>query len=523
MIPLSGKETLGLRTERLTKRFPGILACDDISFEVKPGQALAVIGENGAGKTTLMNMLIGLYTPTEGRLYLNGKETAFACPEDALLSGIGMVHQQYMLVPDMTVCENIALGMQKVIKNASKDFKSRFSHFMRMDMNYVRERIADISAEYGLNVDPDAYIWQLSVGEQQRVELVKTLCIGARLLILDEPTSALTPQETGELIDLLKRMSGSLTLIFISHKLAEVKALCDSMIVLRSGKLVFSGKTADYSAADIAEMMTGHAVNTTLNCPAQHIGKDALVIDHLTALGDRKNIALDQLCLTIRSGEIVGLAGVSGNGQRELAEVLAGLRRAKSGAVTLYGESLLGKSPRQIIDMGMGYIPEERNIEGIVPSFSVKENLILKDAGTERFLKHGMMDQKAICDNADELCRAFDVRTSSIDVNAGTLSGGNIQKVILAREISRKPKFLVAVYPIRGLDLGATEFIHRQLLALRDSGAGILLISEEMDEIMSMADRIAVIFKGSIHQVLDKSEATPRKIGLLMAGVKEYE
>lgn len=510
-----------LRAEHITKRFPGVIACSDISLAVGQGEILALIGENGAGKTTLMNILMGLYTQDEGKIYVNDHEVNFRSPADALACGIGMVHQQYMLVPDLTVLENVALGMQKVMQNGNgrKSIGSR----LKTDLKAVRKKIEDISSEYGLAVDPDAYIWQLSVGEQQRVELVKTLCMGARFLILDEPTSALTPQETDDLIALLKRMSDSLSIIFISHKLAEVKALCDTMVILRGGKLVYSGKTADHSAADIAALMTGHAVNLSLNRPTMHVGPEMLIVDDLCVRGDRGNLALNHLNLRVHVGEIVGLAGVSGNGQRELAEALTGLRAVEEGSILLDGIPLQGKSPAQIIGCGMGYIPEERNIEGIVPSMSIRENLVLKDIGTPSFSHRGLLRRKAIDKNAEELCGTFDVRCPNTETVAGSLSGGNIQKVILAREIARNPKFLIAVYPIRGLDMGAAEFIHRQLLDLRDRGVGILLISEEMEEVLDMSDRVAVIFKGKIHRILNKYEATQRMLGILMAGVEEDE
>ena len=501
---------LKLELSHITKTFPGVLACDDVSLTVRPGEAMAIIGENGAGKTTLMNMIIGLYTPDRGKILLDGVETHFSCPEDALSQDIGMVHQRYMLVPDITVWENVALAMRG---DASKD--------IRLDKAAVCARIDEISSRYGLAVNPDAFIWQLSVGEQQRVELVKTLCLGARLLILDEPTSALTPQETEDLIQLLRQMRGDVTLLFISHKLAEVKALCDEMLVMRSGRAVFSGKTADYTAAEIAEKMTGRVVNLTMDQPARHVAGEALVVEGLRVKGDRGNFVLDGLNLTVREGEIVGLAGVSGNGQRELAESLCGLRKIRGGRASLYGQSLVGKTPAQIIAMGMGYIPEERNVEGVVPTLSIRENLILKDV--KKFASHGFLRLKDVEKNAHRLTEAFDVRASSVEESAGNLSGGNIQKVILAREISRNPRFLIAVYPIRGLDMGAAEFIHNELIKLRDSGVGILLISEEMDELMNVADRIAVIFKGNIQKIMDKKEATAQKIGLLMAGVKDDE
>ncbi len=500
-----------LRVEHITKRFPGVLASDDISLKVGEHQILALVGENGAGKTTLMNIIMGLYQQDEGKIFINGEEVHFKTPNDAFDAGIGMVHQQYMLVPNMTVLENIALGM----KNSWKGIK--------VDLPMVREKINEVSTKYGLKVDPDAYIWQLAVGEQQRVELVKTLCLGAKFLILDEPTSALTPQETDELIALLKKMSKELSIIFISHKLNEVKALSDRVSILRLGKVVFEGSTADYTPKQIAALMTGHEVETHSNTEEPSQGEPALVIKDLCVKSDRGFLALDHFNLEIKSGEIVGLAGVSGNGQRELAEVINGIRQCESGTVEFFGKQIQNLTPGQIIREGMGYIPEERNTEGIVPSMTVKENIILKDSETERFSKHHILKNKAIDEIANSNKEEFDIRCPGINTVAGSLSGGNIQKVILAREISRQPKFLVCVYPIRGLDMGAAEFIHKELLKLRKSGVGILLISEELEEILNLSDRIAVIFKGQNQKVLAREEATTARLGILMAGVKEDE
>ena len=513
-----------LRVEHITKSFPGVLACDDISLEVNKGDILAIVGENGAGKSTLMNILMGIYTPDEGRILINGKKMNFRSPKDALACGIGMVHQRFMLVPELTVTENIALGMKNAAPDGTeKGFGKRIHDRLHLDLVSVRKRIGEVSAQYGLTVDPDAYIWQLSVGEQQKVELVKTLCLGAKLLILDEPTSALTPQETDELIALLRRMAEKISIIFISHKLAEVKALCNSMIVLRSGRLIYSGSVQDHSAEEIAKLMTGHEVHLTVDRPAQNVGEEILKIENLCAKGDRGNLVLDQLSLTVRAGEIVGLAGVSGNGQRELAEAISGLRKVKSGSILFDGVPLTDKTPVQIVRMGlMSYIPEERNVEGIVPGMDVRENLILKDIRSPKFNRRGILMKRKIERNARELCQKFDVR-GDVSAQAGSLSGGNIQKVILAREISRDPKFLVAVYPIRGLDMGAAEFIHNQMLDLRDRGVGILLISEEMEEVLNLSDRIAVIFKGGIREVLNRGEATQSRLGILMAGVDEHE
>ncbi|MHC1691441.1 MAG: ABC transporter ATP-binding protein [Sphaerochaetaceae bacterium] len=505
------KAITSLRMEHITKRFPGVLACDDISLDIGKGEVLALVGENGAGKTTLMNILMGLYHPDEGRIFINGQEVHFRTPNDAFAYGIGMVHQQYMLVPNMTVVENIALGYKQAWKVA------------KLDLAMVRHQIGEIAAKYSLSVDPDAFIWQLSVGEQQRVELVKTLCLGARFLILDEPTSALTPQETDDLIVLLKKMAGELSIIFISHKLQEVKDLSNKVAILRHGAVVFQGNTAEHTSSDIAALMTGHEVVLPHNdAPACVLGP-MLQLKNLKVRSDRGFLALDDLSLYICKGEIVGLAGVSGNGQRELAEVINGLRKVESGSIIFDGQDITHYNPQQVIAAGMGYIPEERNTEGIVPSFSLKENFILKDNDAPQFCRHGFLNKKEINRNAEELREKFDIRSANADIAAGSLSGGNIQKVILAREISRNPKFLVAVYPTRGLDMGAAEFIHKQLLQKRNEGVGILLISEELEEITNLSDQVAVIFKGKIQKVIPSSEASRRRLGILMAGVKDDE
>jgi simple sugar transport system ATP-binding protein len=496
-----------LRLEGITKRFPGVLACDRISLEVRRGEVLALVGENGAGKSTLMNILAGLYQPDEGRILVDGEPVHIASPADAFDLGIGMVHQNFMLVPSMTVAENVALGMKSLQRG------------IRLDLREARRRVAEVSSHHELPVNPDAPVWQLSVGEQQRVELVKTLCLGARLLILDEPTSALTPQETDDLLDRLKRMMAELSIIFISHKLNEVKALSDRVTILRQGAVAFSGSTASQSAAELAALMTGREVVLPRNELSGAPGKEVLSVKTLRVRGDRGHLALDGLDLAVRAGEILGLAGVSGNGQRELADALAGLRPVESGTIHLDGEEITGCTPRDIIDRGMGYVPEDRHHEGIVGPFSVRENLVLKDFATGRFSRLGLLRPGEIQRNAAELRERFDIRCSSTAVAAGTLSGGNIQKVILARELVRGPKALVAVYPTRGVDMGAGEFIHTQLLALRRNAVGILLVSEELEEIMNLSDRIAVIYKGRILAVVPSPEATRERLGLLMAGV----
>lgn len=506
---IPGEEIKSLRIEGLTKRFPGVLACDNISLSIGKNEILALVGENGAGKTTLMNLLMGLYHPDEGRILINDTEVNFKSPNDAFKAGIGMVHQHYMLVPNLTVVENIALGMKEAHRKGL------------VDPSIVREKIADVSKRYGLVVDPDAYVWQLSVGEQQRVELVKTLCYGARFLILDEPTSALTPQETDELIILLQSMASELSIIFISHKLQEVKSLSHKVSILRHGKVVFTGNTKDYSPSQLASFMTGNSVELPTNKHSGKPGETILDIQSLRVKSDRGFYALDDLNLSVRAGEIVGLAGVSGNGQKELAEVINGLRKADAGAVLFGGKDIINKTPGEIINAGMGYIPEDRNTEGIIPSFSIRENLILKDNSSDKYSKKSFLKLKKIANSAEELKKQFDIRCPHTNIAAGALSGGNIQKVILAREIDRSPRFLIAVYPTRGLDMGAIEFIHTELLSLKEQGIGILLVSEELEEIINLSDRVAVIYKGKIMNILEGTSATKQKLGLLMAGVSD--
>jgi simple sugar transport system ATP-binding protein len=498
-----------LRIKGLTKRFPGVLACDDIDLEIGENEILALVGENGAGKTTLMNMLMGLYQPDEGEIRVNDARVQFRTPAEAFAAGIGMVHQHFMLVPNMTVAENVALG------------SSEFHGFLRLDLSGAKKRIRDVSARYNLPVQPDAYIWQLSVGEQQRVELIKTLCFGAGFLILDEPTSALTPQETDELLVLLKRMSLDMSIVFISHKLQEVTTLSDKVAILRQGRVVFKGKTSEQSPSRLAALMTGHEVNLPTNECIEEGGDEILSIRNLKVRSDRGFFAVDGLDLSVKAGEILGLAGVSGNGQKELADALAGLRKVESGSIVLKGVDITNKNPRDIIDGGFGYIPEDRNHEGIVPSFSIQENLILKDFASSRFSRGPFLLLKDADRNAQELRKKYDIRCPSIKTAAGSLSGGNIQKVILARELARAPKILVAVYPTRGLDMGAEEFIHTRLLELRKQGVAILLVSEELEELMNLSDRIAVIFKGKILDTMAACEASLSRLGLSMAGVVE--
>jgi ABC-type uncharacterized transport system ATPase subunit len=496
-----------LAMQNIVKRFPGVLACDNISIELKAGEILAILGENGAGKTTLMNVLYGLYHPDEGQILINHQEIAIDTPRKACQLGIGMVHQHFMLVPNLTVVENVALGLYN-------------TSFFKLDLEEVRKKILEVSRKYGLAVAPEAFIWQLSVGEQQRVELIKVLCLGANLLVLDEPTAALTPQETDELIALLKKMAKQgCSIIFISHKLNEVKAVSDNVCVLRNGRVVYTGKTPELSVEALAEKMAGREINLPVSREKIEYGNVILDIRDVWAKSDRGFYALNGLSLSVRAGEIVGIAGVSGNGQRELAEVINGLRNVEKGSILIDNVDITNHTPQQIIDQDMGYIPEERLHEGTIPSFSVRENFIMKDYARPPLTRGIFLQKNTINTHAEDLIKKFKVKTPNIHTSCASLSGGNIQKVILARELSRNPKVLIASYPTRGLDIGAAEYVHHQLLAARENGKAVLVISEELDELLNICDRIAVIYEGKILKIFSRKEATKSSLGLFMAGV----
>ena len=501
-MPNQTPETPRLAIKGIRKVYPSVVANDGIDLTVMPGEIHAVLGENGAGKSTLMKVIYGVIRPDAGEILWEGQAVTVPNPAQARALGIGMVFQHFSLFETLTVVQNVALALPG-----------------EFDLPALAKRIEEVSERYGLPVDPRRLVHALSVGDRQRVEIIRCLLQNPRLLILDEPTSALTPQETDDLLDRLRRMMAELSIIFISHKLNEVKALSDRVTILRHGEVVFHGSTADHSTAELAALMTGRDVVQPRNEQSGAPGREVLTVRALRVRGDRGNLALDGLDLDVRAGEILGLAGVSGNGQRELADALAGLRPVESGSIRLDGAEIAHASPRRIIDGGMGYVPEDRHHEGIVGPFSVEENLVLKDVGKAGFSRHGFLRPGEIHRNAEELRERFDIRCSSTAAAAGTLSGGNIQKVILARELARGPKALVAVYPTRGVDMGAAEFIHGQLLALRRSSAGILLVSEELEEVMALSDRIAVIYKGRILEVLASRDATRRTLGLLMAGV----
>ncbi|MGB8648623.1 MAG: ABC transporter ATP-binding protein [Anaerolineae bacterium] len=489
----------------IVKRFPGVLANDYVSFDVRAGEIHALLGENGAGKSTLMRILYGLYQPDEGQILVDGQLVSFRSPADALAQGIGMIHQHFQLVPAFTVAENIALGL-------------RSSRGPVLDLDRVAARIQTLSQQYGVQVDPNARVWQLAVGQQQRVEILKALYRDASLLILDEPTAVLTPQEVDELCETLRQLTKvGHALIFITHKLHEVMAISDRVTVLRDGRVVGRVSTPETNEKELARLMVGREVITAWAKPAMPQGETVLSVKGLTVIGDKGVPALKDVTLAVHAGEIVGLAGVSGNGQRELAETIAGMRRASQGTITVLGKDVTNRPPREMIRAGVAFIPEERMTMGVVRDFSVQENVILETHG-DNPLAHGpFMDFGQIVDHTRQLVREYDVKTPSLDTPVKNLSGGNIQKLILARELSRRPRLLVAAQPTRGVDIGATEYIHTRLVEQRNQGTAILLISEDLDEILQMADRIVVMYEGQV--VGDVPPTTPvEELGLMMAG-----
>jgi simple sugar transport system ATP-binding protein len=494
----------------IVKCFPGVTANSNVCFDVEPGEVHALLGENGAGKSTLMRQLYGMYQPDEGQILIDGLPHSFRSPADAIRAGIGMIHQHFMLVPTMTVTQNVALGQAST--------RGPF-----LDLAAVEAKIASLAVEYGLKVDPKAYVWQLSVGEQQRVEILKALYRGAGLIILDEPTAVLTPQEVKDLFETLRRLVGEgHSLIFISHKLNEVMEISDRVTVLRDGRAVGTGATRELSRSDLVRMMVGREVPELALRP-QSPGPLRLSIEGLRAMGDRGSEALRGLDLKVHSGEIVGIAGVSGNGQRELAECLAGMRRPSTGRVRLGERDMTESDLNERVDAGMAFIPEERMRDGAIREFSVEENVFLHDHLSPRF-RHGLfLAFSKMRAHAAGLVRDYSVKTPSLETPVKNLSGGNIQKLIMARELSRTPSLLVAAQPTRGVDIGATEFIHKRLLEQREGGTAILLISEDLDELLALSDRIAVMYEGRIIGLVDREAARVDEIGFMMAGVSMEE
>src|ERR1017187_7429021 len=489
----------------ITKRFGSFTANNRIDLIVEPGEIHCLLGENGAGKSTLMNVIFGHLQPEEGEMVIDGDTIAFANSGEAVRRGIGMVHQHFMLVPVFSVAENVVLGFEPT------------KSFDRLDHKKAADEIRRVSKEYGLEVDPDAVIEELPIGLQQRVEILKALSQDAELLILDEPTAVLTPQEIDALMAIMRSLAqAGKSILFITHKLKEVRAVGDVITVIRQGRVVGSVAPTT-SESELASMMVGRDVNLTVHKEASTAGDDVLEIRNLIVRDDRGLAVVNDVSLDIRAGEIMALAGVQGNGQTELVEALAGMRRVESGTITLRGRDVTNEKPRQMLDEGLGHIPEDRQRDGLVLSMSVADNLVLNTPRRAPFARHGTRNLAAVNDNAVRLVHDFDIRTTSIQGPASSLSGGNQQKVIVAGELSRPLEFLIASQPTRGLDVGSIEYVHRQIIEHRNQGNGSLIVSSELDEVLALGDRIAVMYEGKISGVVDPSTSR-ESIGLLMAG-----
>lgn len=497
-----------LEARGITKHFPGVLANDHVNFDLRRGEIHALLGENGAGKTTLMNILYGLYRGDSGEILVDGKAAEIHSSKDSINLGIGMVHQHFMLIPVFSVAENVMLGDETVRRGV-------------LDRKSVESRVTELSHKYGLDVDPQALVGQLAVGVQQRVEIIKTLYRDAHILILDEPTAVLTPQEADDLFRIMRELTKrGVSIIFITHKLKEVLAVADRITVMRAGSVVGSTTPIETNEAKLASMMVGREVILTVRKEEAKPKEVVLEVEDLSVEDDRGLHAVRGVSFDVRAGEILGIAGVQGNGQTQLAEALTGLRMIKGGKLSLGGHDLTGSPPRPITESGMGHIPEDRQRHGLVLSYTVADNMVLCSYYLPPFARGPLIQQQAVDANARRLIEEYDVRTPSPYVPVSKLSGGNQQKVIVARELSRPVKLLMASQPTRGLDVGSIEYIHKQIVAMRDRGVGVLLVSAELDEILALSDRIAVMYRGQIMDILDAKNAQKESLGLLMAGVK---
>jgi ABC-type uncharacterized transport system ATPase subunit len=498
-----------LELRNVTKRFPGVLANDHIDLDLKQGEIHALLGENGAGKTTLMNILYGLYAPDEGEVIVRGEKVDIKDPGDAIDAGIGMVHQHFMLIPVFTVTENVMLGEESL----------KYGDFLDRDL--AAKRIQEISENYSLAVEPDVYVRDIPVGVQQRVEIIKLLYREADILILDEPTAVLTPQEADELFKIMRSLvDQGKSIIFITHKLREVLDVADRITVIRRGKVVGTTTPKEADKNKLAEMMVGRAVQLGVDKSPAKPGEVVLDTDQLVVLNKRNQVAVDGVSFQIHSGEIFGIAGVQGNGQTELVEAVTGLRRVHEGQIKFLGEPIANADPRAITEIGAAHVPEDRQRDGLVLPFPVADNLILNTYYLEPFTQGVVLQSDTIVENANKRIEEYDIRTPGPITSAGSLSGGNQQKVIVAREFSREIKLLVASQPTRGLDVGSIEFIHKRIVEKRDEGTAVLLVSPELDEIMELSDRIAVMYRGEIVAIVPREEATKEQIGLLMAGIE---
>jgi simple sugar transport system ATP-binding protein len=496
-----------LEARELTKQFPGVLANDKVNFDLRQGEIHALLGENGAGKSTLMNLLYGLYNQDSGEIFVNGKPATINSPNDAIDLGIDMVHQHFMLIPVFTVTENVMLG-EEVTRRGM------------LDRNAVSARIKEISTQYGLEVNPDALIGDLPVGLQQRVEILKTLYRNAKILILDEPTAVLTPQEAEDLFRIMHDLTArGVSIIFITHKLKEVLAVADRITVMRAGRIINTVTPAETNEAGLANMMVGRQVILTVKKEERSADEEILIVENLHVKDQRNLEVVHNVSFSVRGGEVLGIAGVQGNGQTELSEALTGLRSPTSGKVELAGIDVTGKPPRALTEAGLAHIPEDRQRHGLVLTYPITDNMALCDYYRPPFSRRGVIQQNALDANARKLITAFDVRTPSPFVSAGKLSGGNQQKVIVARELSRENvKLVIANQPTRGLDVGSIEYIHSEIIKMRDRGVAVLLISAELDEIMALSDRIAVMYRGQIVTIVDAKSAVREQLGLWMAG-----
>ena len=498
-------ETPLLELKGITKRFPGVVANDHVDFELVKGEVHALLGENGAGKSTLMNILYGLYHPDEGEVRLNGEHVTIDSPRAAIDLGIGMVHQHFMLIPVMSVAENIVLGVEP--------HNGPF-----LDIDGAEKRVRELSERFGLAVRPDARIESISVGMQQRVEILKALYRGAEILILDEPTAVLTPQEAEELFEIIRSLQAEgKSIIFISHKLGEVLAIADRVTVLRRGKTIETVPREGATEEGLARLMVGREVLLRVEKTPGEPGEPLLTVEDLRVLDERKLEAVRGISLEVRSGEIVGIAGVDGNGQSELVEAITGLRRPESGRIVAGGEDITDENARESMEAGVGHIPEDRQRRGLVLDFTLAENIALKDYAEEPDSKWGWLFPKRLLARAKKLLTEFDVRGGGPKTLAASLSGGNQQKVVVAREVSRDPRILVAAQPTRGLDVGAIEFVHRRLVAERDEGRAILLVSFELDEILSLSDRVLVVDEGRVVGE-DSPDVSEEELGIAMTG-----
>ena len=497
-----------LQLKGITKQFPGVLANDHIDLTLNQGEILALLGENGAGKTTLMNILYGLYQPDEGEILVKGEKVTIHSPTDAIKAGIGMVHQHFMLIPVFTVTENVMLGSEPV---KAGDF---------LDRPKTAAKIMEISKQYKLEVDPDDYVKDLPVGVQQRVEIIKLLYREANILIFDEPTAVLTPQEADELFMIMRSLvKQGKSIIFITHKLREVLEIADRIMVIRRGAVVGEADPKQADRNELAEMMVGREVNLVVEKEIKQAGEVVLSVEDLVVADEFKQVMVDHVSFNVHTGQILGIAGVQGNGQTELVKAITGLMKAASGKITFKGQNIVNNPPRKITELGTAHVPEDRQADGLVLPFPVAENLVLCTYYKEPFARGVVLQYGKILENSEKLVLDFDIRTPSSFTSVGTLSGGNQQKVIIARELSRPIDLLVASQPTRGLDVGSIEYIHKRIVQKRDEGCAVLLVSPELDEVIELSDRIAVMYRGKIIAIVEAGDVSKETLGLLMAGI----